>query len=109
MVGGILEVANIAGFLGNLEDLYEQADPSQEQWTDFPAALHDRYQSFFTMEQIIREAATDLDLRRLIPDGLYNDKHTERKLGWAFRKEIGPALRQGKPTARQGHGYQSGG
>ncbi len=88
VVGGILEVANVPGFLGNLEDLYEQADPSQEQWTDFLAALHDRYQSFFTVEQIVREAGTDLDLRRLIPDGLYHDKRMAQKLGWAFRKRL---------------------
>lgn len=87
VVGGILHVAGIAGFLGNLDDLYEQADPSQEEWTAFLAALSERYELPFTVAQVIRDAGADLDFRRLIPDGLYNDKEPERKLGGPSEKD----------------------
>jgi hypothetical protein len=35
VIGGILEVADIPGFLGNLDDLYEQADEETAVWREF--------------------------------------------------------------------------
>jgi hypothetical protein len=98
VVGGILHVAGIEGFLGNLDELYEQADPSQEEWTAFLAALYERYESSFTVAQVLFDAGGDLEFRRLIPDGLYNDREPEKKLGWAFRKRLG--RRHGKENFR---------
>ncbi|MDX2177665.1 MAG: hypothetical protein SF028_14475, partial [Candidatus Sumerlaeia bacterium] len=34
-IGGILDVASIPGFLGNLEDLYESSDAEGEEWRAF--------------------------------------------------------------------------
>jgi hypothetical protein len=39
IVGGILGHAGISGFLGNLDCLYQESDPSQLQWEAFLLAL----------------------------------------------------------------------
>jgi hypothetical protein len=42
-VGGILEIAGIIGFLGNLEKMYEESDTDTPQWSMFLEALHGIY------------------------------------------------------------------
>ncbi|MCC6311595.1 MAG: hypothetical protein IT345_11880 [Trueperaceae bacterium] len=43
ILGGILAHAGIAGFLANLEELYERADVEGQQWREFTAAWHARF------------------------------------------------------------------
>ena len=38
IVGGVLGVAEIPGFLGNLNELYETADADGQMWREFTAA-----------------------------------------------------------------------
>jgi putative DNA primase/helicase len=35
VIGGILTVADVPGFLANLDDLYAQADAEGQQWSEF--------------------------------------------------------------------------
>lgn len=44
-VGGILEVAGIAGFLGSLDELYDDADVEGQDWRAFVTAWWAAYQS----------------------------------------------------------------
>ena len=43
MTGGILEVAGIPGFLGNLDQLYDEADAEGREWRAFTAAWWEEY------------------------------------------------------------------
>jgi len=45
VLGGILGVARIQGFLGNLEDFYERADAEGQAWREFTAAWWERFGS----------------------------------------------------------------
>ncbi len=40
MVGGILDLAGVRGFLGNLNEFYETADPEQDSWHTFLSEWH---------------------------------------------------------------------
>lgn len=44
MLGGILENVGVPGFLGNMEEFYEEADAETEEWTAFVAAWAERWQ-----------------------------------------------------------------
>jgi hypothetical protein len=43
VMGGILEVAGVAGFLGNLKEMYERADAEGGAWRGFVALWWDRF------------------------------------------------------------------
>ena len=43
VMGGILEVAGVPGFLGNLKDMYERADAEGAVWRGFVALWWDRF------------------------------------------------------------------
>lgn len=43
VMGGVLEVAGIPGFLGNLNELYEAADTNGQMWREFTGAWWDAY------------------------------------------------------------------
>jgi hypothetical protein len=43
VLGGVLEVAGVGGFLGNLDRLYEEADAEGHMWREFVAAWWDQH------------------------------------------------------------------
>ena len=43
IMGGVLEVAGIPGFLGNLNELYEAADTDGQMWREFTSAWWEAY------------------------------------------------------------------
>ena len=43
VVGGVLEVAGIPGFLGNLDEMMEASDSEGAGWSAFIAAWWDRF------------------------------------------------------------------
>ena len=45
VVGGVLEVAGISGFLGNLDDLYAEADAEGDEWRELTEAWWTTYKS----------------------------------------------------------------
>ena len=45
IVGGVLGVAQIPGFLGNLDELYETADADGQMWREFTATWWDAFHS----------------------------------------------------------------
>jgi hypothetical protein len=90
-VGGILEHAGVAEFLGNLDRLYEQADPGEAQWTAFLARLHKVYSSSFTIARLIERLDNDEDLRAALPDELAEAdgrKLNPKRISWAFRRRL---------------------
>jgi hypothetical protein len=53
-VGSILAYAGVTGFLGNLEQLYEESDTESAQWEAFLQAWHDTWgEAWITIAEII--------------------------------------------------------
>jgi len=44
-IGGILAIADVEGFLGNLDQLYEQVDAEAPEWATFLRAWHTHYRA----------------------------------------------------------------
>lgn len=66
VVGGILEAANIPGFLGNLDDFYARADTENAAWRGFVVLWWETYQEngvgISDLVTLIDESDTELDL-----------------------------------------------
>jgi len=91
IVGGILAYARIDGFLSNLEGLYEQSDPSHQQWEAFLEAIFDQFDGgSFTAHELVETIRKGESLSKSLPDDLSDD---ERK-GNSFQRRIAHAFRQ---------------
>ena len=100
-IGGILAHADIGGFLGNMEELYDQADNDALQWAAF---LHTWHEAYGEGEKLIAEIVRDIkvaaqensngggvDLYNALPDDLA-DIHKgdlKRRLGKALASHVG--------------------
>jgi hypothetical protein len=62
VIGGILEVAEIPGFLGHLEELYEFADAQGNEWRQFAAAWWETYGERQVSARFLLELALERDL-----------------------------------------------
>jgi hypothetical protein len=107
VVGGILAHAGMAGFLGNLRAMYEQADEESAQWEGFLLALLEEFKDqVVTVAEIAKALAGDTELRDTVPDlgeELLDAKGEVRAkfkqaLGHAFKHRAG--RRHGASQAR---------
>jgi hypothetical protein len=73
VMGGILDVAGVPGFLGNLKDMYEKADAEGGVWRGFVAQWWDR----FGTQQVAAADLYDLALQCSIPLAR-GDEHAKR-------------------------------
>lgn len=92
IVGGILEFAGITGFLANLDELYQQSDPTVAAWEVFLGELFERMpKSGFKSLDIAVRLREDGDLRAVLPEDLgdFGDKGFQRRLGNALRSRDG--------------------
>jgi hypothetical protein len=91
-IGGILEHAGIEGFLGNADELYEQADDESAQWEYFLRACEESFgASAVTSSEVELRIASDSSLQNSLPDFLA-DARTNGKSD--FKKLLGKALRK---------------
>ena len=82
VMGGILEVAGVPGFLGNLKEMYERADAEGGVWRGFVALWWDR----FGTQQVGAADVYELALQSGIPLAR-GDEHAKRtSLGQALRR-----------------------
>jgi hypothetical protein len=82
VMGGILEVAGVPGFLGNLREMYERADAEGVVWRGFVGLWRDR----FGTQQVGAADLYDLALQASIPLAR-GDEHAKRtSLGQALRR-----------------------
>jgi hypothetical protein len=93
IVGGILGYAGIEGFLGNLEGLYEQSDPSKLQWESFLTAISEEYEDRpFTIHELVDLIRGGDPIRTALPDDLPDDDRGgngfQRKIASAFRQRL---------------------
>lgn len=67
ILGGVLGVAQIQGFLGNLDELYETADPDGQMWREFTAAwweaFHDQPQKVGDLNRLCEQRELMLNAR----------------------------------------------
>jgi hypothetical protein len=93
VAGGILEFAGIAGFLGNLDELYKQSDPTTAAWEAFLLELYRRMpKAGFKGAEIATRVRDDLELRAALPEDLGDLEPTanfQRRLGKALLKRVG--------------------
>jgi hypothetical protein len=92
-VGGILAHAGIAGFLGNLDCLYQESDPSQLQWEAFLLAVSGMFGAEnFTIKELVEALPTNAELSQALPDELADEERKgslQRRLGRAFSERVG--------------------
>jgi hypothetical protein len=93
IVGGILEFAGIRGFLGNLDDLYRQSDPTVAAWEAFLIELFRRMpKSGFKGADAVARAKDDGELRSTLPEDLGDLEPIgsfQRRFGKALLKRVG--------------------
>lgn len=96
-VGGILEHAGIADFLGNLADFHAQADRDAQSWEAFLGVWADEYgEGGMTVAQLISAMASGstsgATLKDALPEdlmGYWDTSGFSRRLGHALRKRVG--------------------
>ncbi len=84
VMGGVLEVAGVEGFLGNLDDLYANADTEVEAWREFTLAWWEQYGDIPTNVATLAELCEKLDLMvQIRGDG--NARSQQSRLGRALQ------------------------
>ena len=95
MIGGVLGYAGIDGFLGNLNDLYEQVDEEEVAWEAFLGCWLETYgDRAMTVADVARDLRSDGGwLRDALPgdlaEALVGKGSFERRLGNALAKRKG--------------------
>lgn len=120
VIGGILSYHKIAGFLGNQEALYDEADADGKQWEIFIQALYENWPAVgFTAQDIKTRLAYDTPnhpeegdapgpLLSVLPDRLAdawegkNKGSFQRKLGNALSKKIDVKFSNGLKIIKDG-------
>jgi hypothetical protein len=91
IIGGILHHVKVLGFLENLQELYEQSDPSEGQWQGFLDHIYHRYSGGdFGVVDLVRLLRVDPQYHSILPDDLIDDGRD----GNLFTKKVGNAFRQ---------------
>jgi hypothetical protein len=92
-VGGTLVTAGFEGFLGNLNELYEQVDEDETAWTAFLAAWTARYgEKAVTVAELAKVLREGDSLRSALPDDLAEALALDAKGKVSFVRRLGKAL-----------------
>jgi hypothetical protein len=92
ILGGVLEHAGVAGFLGNLGSLYQFADEEAAHWEEFLDTLAGQYGSKpFTTGELVSGLEGDPTLVATLPEELADD-WSKRHTGGSFARRLGKAL-----------------
>lgn len=85
VVGGILKAANVDGFLGNKEELFDLADQEGLMWEQFCLAWWDKYESKHVSAKDLWNLAISADmLQSILGDGKENSQKI--RVGKAMEK-----------------------
>lgn len=83
VIGGILEVAGVEGFLANTEELYTQADPEAAEWQGLGEVWFERHgETPIRTSEVLALATANGLLADVLGDG--NEKSQTSKLGRAL-------------------------
>ena len=99
-VGGILASAGVAGFLGNIKELNEAANPADASWAEF----YKRWRNYYGTQSVkasmlLSEFVQDETLAGFVGGG--SESQQKVKLGYVLRRQIG-IVRGGLRIARAG-------
>lgn len=93
VVGGVLAVAGVPGFLGNLIEMYEAADDEGPQWEAFLLGLLERFGNEpVTVGEICEKIAGDSSLVELVPDIFESPLDKNGNITTSFKKRLGRAF-----------------
>lgn len=110
VVGGILAHAGVAGFLGNLLELYDRNDAETTSWTGFIEAWYEAFADKPVTSAEFMDALTQhTDLEAALPiDPPHRDKRTGDVYDSGFTRRLGKALaaREGRIYPGQGGEYK---
>lgn len=105
VIGGILDTAGVSGFLGNLDEMYDNSDVDTQEWSNFAATWHDYLKDdSYTGRDILdlmKTLATE-DPRRYekgsaLLDALPSElSEAYSRKGDTFTKSLGRALKRKK-------------
>jgi len=91
-IGGILRHVSILGFLDDLDDLYEESDPTEHQWEMFLREIFYRFNGRdFAVNDLVAVLRPDQSFHAMLPDDLVDD---DRKGSNLFHRKVGNAFRQ---------------
>ena len=95
IIGGILEVAGIEGFLSNLDQMYEKADEEGSQWEAFLLILKDHFQQeWFATTHICDMLIDNSHLVESLPDELGSPFQYDGGIDHRFKQKLGMELKK---------------
>lgn len=91
VIGGVLAHSGIEGFLQNLDQMYEDADPSHAQWSLFLTQLRLLFPDGapFTVRDLLALMTEDPEILNSLPDDVDLNKDRARCIGRAFQRNRG--------------------
>ncbi len=90
IIGGVLAHAELTDFLGNLNEMYEQADDDTPQWEAFLTAWHEKWAGqSLTVAEVAKELLVNEPLANALPDDLADGSQKDAK---NFTRRLGKAL-----------------
>jgi hypothetical protein len=110
VVGGILAVAGVSGFLANAAELYEAADAEMQPWRDFVlfwAANHGT-EAVELLHLYYRLAISEGLLTEVLGDERHSDRARQTRLGIALRKYKDCVIAGFRIEAAESAGFSSG-
>jgi len=94
VLSGILAHAGVIGFLSNLDELYELADPAMQQWEAFLLAVRDQYgDETFTVAELTTRLQREAALKEQLPEDLTTAWGNNEAGSIGFKVKLGKALR----------------
>ena len=94
IVGGVLSVVGVTGFLENLAQLYEQADDDGTEWDNWIRLWHDILgPTPITVATLLEKIEAHSILKDTMPDALGTVPSDEKDMG-KFKVRLGKALRK---------------
>ena len=90
VIGGILEVTGVSGFLSNLDQMYDYADEEGSQWETFLLGLQDHFhEEWFSTAQVC-DLLMDLpSLVDALPDELGSPFRSDGGIDQGFKQKLG--------------------
>lgn len=99
VVGGILYIAGINGFLTNLEVMYDTADEEGLQWESFLIALRDHFgDSWFTTAEVCDALKLYTSLNDALPDEFESPYNYMGEIDLRFKRNLGTELKKRQGT-----------
>jgi hypothetical protein len=104
IIGGVLQAANIPGFLANATEHYERADQESQEWREFVLIWAERYQDHPVSASDIYRLAEETD-SLMLTRGTGNERSQKSRLGRALTKRNGRIVNNYKISLGDGNGH----